>query len=50
LDKAEAAIESGNLNPQDAELLHKELAKVLPADDDFFTRWRIVGRKEGWWK
>ncbi|MBL0017126.1 MAG: hypothetical protein IPP17_12020 [Bacteroidetes bacterium] len=31
-------------------LLHEKLVRVLPADDTFFIRWRMIGKQKGWWK
>jgi hypothetical protein len=50
LKEAESAMESPDFNLEKAKSLHERLLKVLPSDDTFFTRWRVIGKKNGWWK
>lgn len=50
LKEAEEALVQSGFNYEQAKLLHQKLTAVLPADDDFFLRWKIVGNKKGWWK
>ncbi len=50
LKKAESAMELPDFNYEKAKELHDELVKLLPADDTFFMRWRMIGKQKGWWK
>lgn len=50
LDKAEMVMEAPDFNFEEAKKIYDKLVKVLPADDTFFMRWRMVGKQKGWWK
>lgn len=44
------AMAAGNLNLEQAEVLHAKMLKAFPSDDPIFVRWNIVGKQKGWWK
>jgi hypothetical protein len=50
LKEAEAAKDSPDFNYEKAKVIYEKLLKVLPADDTYFMRWRVIGKKEGWWQ
>lgn len=50
MKEAEIAMESPDFNYEKAKELYDKLVKLLPADDTFFMRWRMVGKQKGWWK
>jgi hypothetical protein len=50
LKEVEEAMDSKSFDYPQAKILHEKLVRVLPADDTFFIRWRMIGKKKGWWK
>lgn len=50
LFEVEQAMNSEGFDHEQAKVWSKRLAEVLPEDDEFFTRWRYVGQKQGWLK
>ncbi len=50
MKEVEEAMDSTSFDYAQAKLLHEKLVRVLPADDTFFIRWRMIGKQKGWWK
>jgi AAA domain, putative AbiEii toxin, Type IV TA system len=50
LEKASIALSDEEFDARKAKRLYAELIKVLPAEDLFWTRWNMIGKKKGWWK
>lgn len=48
LEEAARVLSAEHVDPEAAMQVHHKLAKLLPAMDPFWARWRYVGERKGW--
>lgn len=50
LNRANEALNTESVTPDQLEEIQAELVRVLPPSDVFLAKWDMIGRKKGWWK